>query len=117
MATRDEPLLRWQWNLYPNNHRNRATLLVHAITNPMFLAGNVALATAPFSGWWLAPAGLVGTVLAIALQGRTHKVESVPPEPFLGPADAVKRIFAEQWITWPRYLFSGGFARAWRDAK
>ena len=27
------------------------------------------------------------------------------------------RILAEQWITFPRYVLSGGFARAWRSAR
>ena len=28
-----------------------------------------------------------------------------------------KRFFVEQWITFPRYVLSGGFSRAWREAR
>jgi hypothetical protein len=52
--------------------------------------------------------------LAVALQGRGHAVERTSPAPFRGPLDVVARLFAEQWITFPRFVLSGGFARAWR---
>ena len=47
-------------------------------------------------------------------QGRTHRLERTAPSPFRGPGDVVARIFAEQWFTFPRFVASGGFARAWR---
>jgi hypothetical protein len=115
-TTRDEPILSWQWKLYPDNHRNRSTLAVHAVTNPLFLAGNLAIAAAPVTSWSNALVGLVVSGFAFALQGRTHRRERVAPEPFLGAGDVVKRVFAEQWITWPRFVLTGGFARAWRAA-
>ena len=64
--------------------------------------------------WWLAPAGLAAMVLAVALQGRTHKRESTPPVAFRGPGDVLARLFVEQWVTFPRYVVSGELARAWR---
>jgi hypothetical protein len=51
---------------------------------------------------------------AVALQGRGHRLEGVAPIPFRGPIDVVSRIFVEQWVTFPRYVLSGGLARAWR---
>ena len=30
--------------------------------------------------------------------------------------DWAARLFVEQWVTFPRYVLSGGFARAWREA-
>ena len=51
-------------------------------------------------------------VLSLALQGRGHRWEPVPPEPFTGPMNAVARLLCEQWITFPRFVLSGG----WRDA-
>jgi hypothetical protein len=55
--------------------------------------------------------------LAMALQGRGHRRESTPPAPFSGLPDVIFRIFAEQLITFPRFVLSGEFARAWRQAK
>jgi hypothetical protein len=108
-------LLRWQWSLYGDGHRARGTLAVHLATVPLFLAGTVALVLAPWLGW-PALTGALAMLAAVALQGRTHKREVTPPVPFLGPSDVVSRIFVEQWVTFPRFVLSGGFARAWRAA-
>jgi hypothetical protein len=117
MAGREESLVPWQWSNYPHAHRDRRNLLVHILTVPMFMAGTVAVPLAAALHWALAPAGLAAMALAMALQGRTHKLEERPPEPFLGPGDVVGRIFAEQWINFPRFVASGRFARAWRSAR
>ena len=110
------PLLEWQWALYPAGHRDRRNLLVHALTVPLFQVGTVALVCAPFLGGWLAALGLGAMVGVMAVQGRTHRLEATRPVPFRGPADVVARILAEQWLTFPRYVASGEFARAWREA-
>jgi len=52
----------------------------------------------------------------VVAQGRGHKLETTAPAPFRGPADVAARLFVEQWITFPRFVFSGQFARAWVDA-
>lgn len=31
------------------------------------------------------------------------------------PLDVVVRIFTEQWVKFPRFVASGGFARAWKQ--
>ncbi len=117
MTRRTQPLLPWQRSLYDDNHRDRATLVAHALTNPVFLLGNIALVSAPFTSPWAALGGLTLMVLAMAAQGRAHARERVPPVPFEGAFDAAARIFAEQWITFPRFVIDGGFARAWRAAR
>jgi hypothetical protein len=117
MDTREGGLLRWQWTLYPAGHRDRRNLALHAITEPFFLLGTCALLGSPLAGWRAAAGGAAGMIVALVAQGRGHKLESAAPSPFLGPLDVVRRFFAEQWITFPRYVLSGGFAAAWRDAK
>ncbi len=106
---REGGLLRWQWSLYTDGHRDRRNLALHAATVPMFLAGTCTLAFHPLAG-----AGLM--LAALVAQGRGHKLEATAPVPFEGPLDVVKRFFAEQWITFPRFVLSGAFAKAWRDA-
>jgi hypothetical protein len=106
-------LLRWQLALYPGNHRNRRNLVLHILTVPLFMAGTVALALA-WRWHWLAAAGPAAMLAAMALQGRGHAREHEAPVPFAGPLDVVQRIFVEQWVTFPRFVASGGFARAWR---
>ncbi len=101
--------------MYREGHRDRRNLAVHVLTVPLFLLGTCAvLAAAVVGGWWLAAAGLGAMALASALQGRTHKLEQTAPAPFRGPGDVLARLFVEQWVTFPRYLLSGEFARAWR---
>jgi len=108
----DEGLLRWQWRLYPDNHRDPGNLAIHLATWPLFVAGLVAiLAAAPTGALWLLGAGPVAMVLAIALQGRGHRREAVRPQPFRGVGDVVKRILAEQLVTFPRYVLSGVMRR------
>lgn len=111
-------LLRWQWQGYPRNHRSRFNLLLHIVLVPVFLAGNVVLVVALTGGAWaMAAGGLAAMVLSIGLQGRGHKAEDVPPEPFTGPANALSRIFLEQWVTFPRFVLSGGWSSALRGAR
>jgi hypothetical protein len=107
-------LLGWQWAVYPDAHRNRKNLWLHALTVPVFMAGTVAAVTSPFTGAGAAAGGIVAMAVAMAAQGRGHRQETMPPAPFRGPLDVVARIFAEQWITFPRFVMSGGLGRALR---
>jgi len=112
--TREDGLLAWQWSLYSYAHQERRNLAVHALTAPLFILGTCALPLAALLRVpWLAGCGLGVMLAALVLQGRTHKREKTPPAPFRGPLDVVARFFAEQWITFPRYVLSGEFARAW----
>jgi hypothetical protein len=114
MDERAGGLARWQWSLYPDGHRDSRNLLIHALTVPLFEAGTLALVLSPWLSAWLAPAGVVAMAGAMAAQGRGHGLEVTRPVPFRGPGDVLARIFVEQWWTFPRYVLSGGFARAWR---
>jgi hypothetical protein len=110
-------LLRWQWQGYPRYHRSRANLLLHVIVVPVFLIGNLALLVAMGQrSWLLAGLSVVAMVASIAAQGAGHRREPVPPEPFRSPLDAVARIVCEQWVTFPRFVASGGWWRALRQA-
>lgn len=114
MSDRTGGLLAWQLHHYPENHRDRRNLLLHIVTVPVFQLGTVLLAASFFRSPWLALPGLVSMVGVVALQGRGHALETAAPIPFLSPFDAVARIFVEQWVTFPRFVLSGGLARAWR---
>lgn len=49
----------------------------------------------------------------IGMQGRGHWTEAGRPAPFRSPLDAVLRILVEQWVTFPRFILTGGFSRSW----
>ena len=108
-------LLRHQWEGYPRYHQSRLNLLLHIVLVPVFVASNIALLVALIQRSWLiviVAAAVMG--LSIAVQGRGHRREPVPPEPFTGPGNAVARIFLEQWVTFPRFVLSGRWLSALR---
>ena len=57
---------------------------------------------------------------AIVLGRRAAAVAAIPPRgddaarPLSGTLDVVARLFAEQLVTFPRFVWSGGFARVAR---
>lgn len=111
-----EGLARWQWNGYPLYHQARANLLIHIVLVPVFLAGNIAvLAGIARRSWPAVLAGLSAMIVSFAIQGYGHGREANPSIPFSGPANAFARVILEQWITFPRFFFSGGWSRAWRS--
>lgn len=110
-------LIEWQRLDYASKHRLRRTLLVHIVAVPAFIAGNVALVAALSLGMWMAAVlALVVMMASLAWQGRCHRGEPEQPAPFSGPGQAVARIFIEQWVTFPRFVFSGDWALALRAA-
>jgi len=111
-------LLSWQWQHYATGHRDRRNLLLHILTAPIFLAGVASLITGLARLTWpLAVSGFVAILAVMIVQGRGHRREASSPIAFLGPFDVLARIFAEQLITFPRFVLSGGWLRAWRAAK
>jgi uncharacterized membrane protein YGL010W len=114
MTHENESLLARQFAGYADAHRDRRNLILHAFSAPFSVLGNCAVLAAPFTIGWLALGGVALMATAFALQGRGHGLEAARPAPFAGPLNAVLRIFAEQWITFPRFVLSGRFSRAWR---
>jgi hypothetical protein len=114
MDTRNDGLLAWQWANYPDGHGDRRNLAVHALTAPLFQLGTCAALAGLFVRPALALGGVAAMALAVALQGRGHRLEAKGPLPFRGPLDVLARLFVEQWVTFPRFVLSGSFGRAWR---
>jgi hypothetical protein len=105
-------LAAWQWKDYARYHRSMQNLLVHIVAVPLFLLGNLlALAGLAFLSLGMAVGGLALSALAFAVQGLGHKAEAEPPVPFTGPANVAGRILVEQWVTFPRFVLSGAWAR------
>jgi hypothetical protein len=104
-------LLEWQWSDYSAKHRNRTNLLLHIFAVPLFEIAGVALIVGLAAGSGRAMGlALVGMVAAVVIQGRGHRREHETPTPFAGPIDFVTRFFVEQWITFPRFVLSGGWS-------
>ena len=105
-------LLQWQYADYHAKHRHKINLWLHIVSTPLAWAGTVAAFAVPFgaSAWWLL-AFATGWLAALAIQGYGHRLEQEAPEPFLGSADFFTRFTAEQLITFPRFVLSGGWRR------
>ncbi len=110
-------LLGWQWARYAPGHRDRMSLLLHIVTVPLFWVGTTMVLWAILSGSaGAAVSGLALSLAALLAQGQGHGREAERPVAFDGPFDFVSRFFVEQFITFPRFVLSGGWLKAWRDA-
>ena len=111
-------LARWQWRGYSNYHRSRTNLLIHILGVPLFLAGNIGLLVGAIErSVAVLVASLIAVVASLAVQGRGHRQEAVAPEPFTSRANAIARILLEQWVTFPRFVLSGGWIEALRQRR
>jgi hypothetical protein len=107
-----EHLLQWQWSDYSAKHRNRTNLLLHILAVPLFQFGTLALLFAVIKLSLVLVIVSAGAMLiSLVLQARGHKLESEMPAPFEGKGDFPSRFLAEQWITFPRFVLSGGWLR------
>jgi hypothetical protein len=108
-------LLAWQWSDYPDYHRSRTNLAIHIVAVPLFLFGNVWFLVALVSRTPMPMVlALLLTVGSLVAQGKGHDLEEKPPVPFTGPGNAIARLMLEQWVTFPRFVATGGWARARR---
>lgn len=109
---REGGLIAWQWRGYERNHRDRLNLLLHIVAVPAFIAGVLAcLRFLTWSHWLAALLALTFAAVAFLVQGIGHKREVEAPVPFDGPADFFGRVLVEQFITFPRFVLSGQWAR------
>ncbi|MBB4862392.1 phage terminase small subunit [Pseudomonas nitritireducens] len=118
MGKRQPNLFAWQWQGYAANHRHPTNLALHIIAVPLFILGALTLLSGLFSLSLAAILlGVIGMVASLAIQGRGHKLEQQAPEPFSDRQDAVGRLLAEQFVTFPRFVLSGAWWRAWRNPR
>jgi uncharacterized membrane protein YGL010W len=102
--------LERQWKGYGVAHQSRINLVLHVVGVPLFMLATIlgVYAVVRLSQSALG-AAVVCFVISLILQGRGHKLEAVQPEPFKGGFDFIFRIFSEQWITFPRFVLTGGW--------
>ena len=109
---REPNIAAWQWADYERYHRDRTSLVLHMVGVPMFIAGTLAALRLALAGFLPGAAfALVVAAAGFAIQGVGHKRESVPPVPFEGPGDFLSRLFVEQFVTFPRFVLTGGWLR------
>jgi uncharacterized membrane protein YGL010W len=110
-----EDLITWQWEGYPSFHRSRLNLAVHLVAVPAFEASVLSVGWSLLQLAWASATFSLGVAaVAFAAQAVGHGKEQNPAIPFAGPSDALSRIFLEQFFTFPRFVVTGGWWRAWQ---
>jgi hypothetical protein len=99
-------LLSWAWRETPPVHKNPANLLIHFFAVPLFVVGHVLLIAGIFIESWFLVA-LLCIAVSLVAQKFGHSLEQDPVHPFAGPCDFLRRVYAEQFCNFWRFLFSG----------
>lgn len=111
-------ILEWQWEGYTRYHRSHFNLWVHIVTVPVFIASFMifffALITRDIQTVILSPLTMS---IAFGLQGVGHSKEPTPASPFTSISNAIIRILLEQFITFPKFVFSGKWFDALKKSK
>lgn len=108
-----EALLQSQWSDYAERHRDRVNLIIHIVAVPLFWIGTWhALTAVLFAGLFYALGGVALIAVSLFAQGIGHDREAIQPQPFENAWNFVQRIVAEQFVSFPRFVFSGGW---WRN--
>lgn len=111
-------LVEKQWSNYADRHRNRRNLLIHAAAVPVMWLGAFQLVGGVFlvllgvpgaPGMLAWAAVFIGASLFAQAQG--HSGEAIEPEKFADAGDFARRLVAEQFINFPRFVLSGGWLR------
>ncbi|MNE43768.1 hypothetical protein D3C80_1379620 [compost metagenome] len=88
--------------------------MLHLIAVPLFILAFLLIVSGVFSlNLGNVAIGIVGLLAALGLQRHGHSLEAQASEPFSDRKDAVSRLLVEQFLTFPRFLFSGRWWRAW----
>ena len=116
-------LVEKQWSNYADRHRHRRNLLIHAVAVPVLWWGAFKL----LGGLFLVLLGVPGAFgmlawaalfigLSLFAQAQGHSGEAIEPEKFAGAGDFTRRLIAEQFINFPRFVMSGGWLRNFKGA-
>jgi hypothetical protein len=100
-------IVAWAWRETPPVHRNGTNLLIHLFAVPLFVGGNVLIVAGIVFDRWLLLLALPCIVVSLALQQFGHSLERTPVPPFTGPRDFLRRLYAEQFCNYWRFLLSG----------
>ncbi|MGH8750788.1 MAG: terminase [Burkholderiales bacterium] len=100
-------LLSWAWGETPPVHKSAANLLIHLFAVPLFVFAHFLLIAGILVDSWLLVAAIVSIVVSLVLQKFGHSLERNQVFPFAGPRDFLRRLYAEQFCNFWRFLFSG----------
>lgn len=100
-------LLSWAWRETPPVHKNRTNLLIHIVAVPLFVLGHVLIVAGILGNPWWFVVGIPGVAVSLAAQKFGHSLEGDRVPPFTGTKDFLRRMYAEQFCNFWRFLLSG----------
>jgi hypothetical protein len=100
-------LLSWAWRETPPVHKNGINLLIHIVAVPLFVLGHVLLVAGFLIKPWLLVAAILSVVASLAAQKFGHSLEQNQVPAFTGAGDFLRRLYAEQFYNFWRFLLSG----------
>ena len=110
-------LVAWAWKETPPVHRNVTNLLIHIVAVPMFVLGHVLLVAGLVFNPWLLPVAALTILVSLAAQRYGHSLEDNQVHAFTGAGDFIRRLYAEQFCNFWRFLFSGQWYASLRSSR
>lgn len=110
-------VLNEQWDGYGERHRNKTNLLIHIVTVPLVwfaalqIFGGLILMLVGVGGlkMWIYAAILI--TIALVAQNQGNGMEQVKGTTPGNPKDFAIHAVAEQFVTFPRFVLTGGWLR------
>jgi hypothetical protein len=110
-------LLAWAWRETSPVHKNSTNLLIHIIAVPLFVFGHVLLVAGIFINPWLLVGAFVSIVVCLVAQKIGHSREQTQVAAFAGTVDLLRRVYAEQFCNFWRFLFSGQWYASFKASR
>ena len=110
-------LLSWAWRETPPVHKSRTNLLIHIVAVPLFVLGHILLVASVLISPWLLVAAILSIVVSLVAQKVGHSLERNQVPPFSGGGDFLRRLYAEQFCNFWRFLFSGQWYASFRASR
>ncbi len=109
-------LVTWAWRETSPVHRSRTNLLIHIIAVPLFVLGHVLLIASVIDPWLLVGA-VLSIVISLTAQKYGHSLEHHQVHAFTGAPDFLRRLYAEQFCNFWRFLFSGEWYASYKASR
>ncbi|SEP66027.1 hypothetical protein SAMN04244573_00228 [Azotobacter beijerinckii] len=101
---------------YEDCHHNRTNLALHMLALPLFVVACLVLASALLSLNLLALIlGGLGLSAALALLAQGHRFETGSDPRH--PENSLSHLLVEQFLTFPWFVLSGAWRRAWKACR
>lgn len=112
-----QELVAWAWQETPPVHENRTNLLIHLVAVPTFVIGHLLVVIGIFAlAAWAVMLGVGLVVISLILQKRGHALERQEVYAFASTKDFIRRLYAEQFCNFWRFLFSGRWYASFKRA-